>query len=75
MLSGTLLIHGASHDLTLPLDVVARDGQVQSGETRFTIPYVAWGMHEPSTFLLRVSDHVDVDVRMTAQPSGAAVLK
>jgi polyisoprenoid-binding protein YceI len=64
IVAGTLLIHGAPHDLTLPLQVVAHDGSVESGETHFSIPYVAWGMHDPSTFFLRVDDHVDVEVRM-----------
>jgi polyisoprenoid-binding protein YceI len=68
-LGGTLQIHGAAHELALPLYIEARDGRVVSGETQFTIPYVAWGMHDPSTFFLRVSDHVDVDVRVTASAS------
>ena len=72
MLGGTLLIHGSRHDLELPLDLESRDGRVESGETRVTIPYVAWGMQQPSLFGIRVSDHVDVDVRVTAQPAGAA---
>ncbi len=70
VLCGTLFIHGARHELTLPLDVVTRDGRVESGETRFSVPYVAWGMQNPSVFLLRVSERVDVDVRMIAQPPG-----
>jgi polyisoprenoid-binding protein YceI len=63
--AGTLLMHGAPHDLTLPLQVIARDGSVESGETHFVIPYVAWGMHDPSTFVLRVDNYVNVDVKMT----------
>jgi hypothetical protein len=44
--------------------------EVKGGEiliyTGFTIPYIQWGMKNPSTFLLRVSDQVE----MTIQAAG-----
>jgi hypothetical protein len=30
--------------------------------THITIPYIAWGLKNPSTFLLHVSDQVEVDI-------------
>jgi len=60
-LAGTLTIHGADHPLTIPLEVTAAPDTLRA-RGRFTIPYVAWGMKDPSVFLLRVAKEVDVAV-------------
>jgi hypothetical protein len=39
--------------------------------THFEIPYVQWGMKNPSTFILRVSDKVDIDIRAVGRVSTA----
>jgi hypothetical protein len=31
------------------------------------VPFVKWGLKNPSTFILRVSDNVDVDVHASGQ--------
>jgi polyisoprenoid-binding protein YceI len=58
---GTFNIHGADHPLTLQM-AVQFDGTDATATTRFTIPYVAWGMKDESTFLLKVDKEVTVDV-------------
>ena len=58
---GQLRIHGASHELTLRIDVVDSGTQL-TARSQFTVPYVAWGMKNPSTFLLHVNDHVELNV-------------
>ncbi len=60
-LHGLFRIHGAEHELTLNLEATAEQGQV-TATTRFTIPYVQWGMKNPSKFLLHVSDKVQIQV-------------
>ena len=58
---GTFNIHGADHPLDLPLKVQASAGGV-TATTRFTVPYVDWGMKNPSRFMLKVSKQVEIEV-------------
>ncbi len=58
---GTFNIHGADHPLELPLKVQIAAGMV-TATTQFTVPYVEWGMKNPSRFLLRVSKQVEIEV-------------
>lgn len=60
-LHGTFTIHGADHEMTVPVDVEIVDGRY-TATAHFQIPFVKWGMKNPSTFLLRVSDKVDLTV-------------
>jgi len=71
-LHGLFTIHGASHELTVPVQVSAKDNQL-SAEIRFDVPYVAWGMKDPSTFLLKVSKAVMIDVQTTGRLSAGAL--
>jgi len=58
---GIIRLHGTEHPLTLTLPVQAK-GNTLSAQTHLVIPYVAWGLKNPSTFLLHVSDKVEVDI-------------
>jgi hypothetical protein len=60
-------IHGAAHEITIPVQVQMSNGQA-SAKTSFAIPYVRWGMKNPSTFLLRVSDKVEIEAATGALP-------
>lgn len=59
---GEFQIHGASHEMTLHFRADVNGGEVASS-TGFTIPYVQWGMKNPSNFLLRVSDKVEMNIQ------------
>ena len=61
---GVFSIHGSDHELTMPVRLqVFPDHWV--ADTHFNIPYVKWGIKNPSTFFLRVSESVEVDVHAT----------
>jgi polyisoprenoid-binding protein YceI len=60
-LSGTLNLHGSDHPFTVTAPVQVTNGHA-SADVHFTVPYVQWGLKNPSTFILRVSDKVDMVV-------------
>jgi polyisoprenoid-binding protein YceI len=66
-LHGMLTLHGTEHEMTLPVDVEAADGRF-TATTHFTIPYVKWGLKNPSTVFLRVSDKVELSIHTVAHP-------
>jgi len=61
-LVGTLTLHGEDHPLTLPAKVEI-DGDRVEASTTFPIPYVAWGLKDPSIILLSVAKQVEVTVK------------
>jgi polyisoprenoid-binding protein YceI len=61
-ISGSFEIHGEEHPLVLDFDVEV-DGADLRATTAFTVPYVEWGMKDPSKFLLRVKKEVEVTIR------------
>jgi polyisoprenoid-binding protein YceI len=67
-LHGLFSIHGEDHELDVPVHVEAAAGRY-TATAHFTVPYVKWGMKNPSTFVLRVSDKVQIDVRLAAEPA------
>jgi polyisoprenoid-binding protein YceI len=60
-LVGILSLHGADHPLTVTSPVQVDNGFARA-DVRFEVPYVAWGMKDPSTFILRVDKKVDIVV-------------
>jgi hypothetical protein len=58
---GSFNIHGADHALEMPVKVETA-GDTVTATARFTVPYVTWGMKNPSKLLLRVSKQVDIEV-------------
>jgi len=60
-LHGTMEIHGAEHPLTMPAEV-DRQGDTIHATTHFDVPFVDWGMEDPSFLFLRVEKNVAVTV-------------
>jgi polyisoprenoid-binding protein YceI len=61
---GIFTIHGADHELTMPVRVEMLPDH-WTANAHFNVPYVKWGLKNPSTFLLRVSESVEIDVHAT----------
>jgi polyisoprenoid-binding protein YceI len=62
-IEGVLLFHGEERELTLPVRITV-SGPAISAVSEFSIPYVAWGLEDPSVFVLRVAKEVTVEVRL-----------
>lgn len=59
---GIFAIHGAEHEMTIPVRVETSLGR-WTANSSFTVPYIKWGMKNPSTFILRVEQSVDLEVQ------------
>jgi len=68
-LHGMFWLRGTPHEMTLPLAVDANNGEYRATAT-FTVPYVKWGLKNPSTLVLRVNDNVKITVHTVAHPQG-----
>jgi len=66
LVDGLMNLHGESHPVTLAMEVNVKPG-LASADTTFVVPYVKWGLKNPSTFLLRVSDKVNINVHAVGQ--------
>jgi polyisoprenoid-binding protein YceI len=71
--SGRLRLHGQDHDVTLPVDIKAAGGNMQI-TTHIEIPYVQWGLKNPSNFLLRVADKVAIEIQATGRVQSGGAL-
>lgn len=65
---GVFLLHGGEHELTVPVQATL-SGDHWSGNAEFSIPFIDWGLKNPSTWLLKVehSVHIDLDLKGTLQ--------
>ena len=68
---GVLRLQGSDHTITLPFKVRASESELHA-ITQFTVPYVAWGLKNPSTFFLHVADKVELSIDATGKLTTAA---
>lgn len=59
---GIFSIHGAEHEITVPVRVEMSPGQ-WTANSRFVVPYIKWGMKNPSSFVLRVDQSVEIQIQ------------
>lgn len=58
---GMFNLHGVERQITVPAQVDMENG-TWSVAVHFTVPYQKWGLKNPSTLFLRVSDSVQIDL-------------
>ncbi len=63
---GIFAIHGAEHEMIIPVRVEASPGRWTANST-FAVPYIKWGMKNPSTFILRVEQSVVLEVQASGK--------
>lgn len=61
-LIGTLEMRGKKHPVEIPVSLDLEGNRLTATGT-FRLPYVEWGMKDPSKLVLRVDKHVDVTLR------------
>jgi polyisoprenoid-binding protein YceI len=69
--SGIFTLHGTPHDLTVPMQIHI-DGGALTAKTHFAVPYVKWGLKDPSVFILKVAKEVDIDLTLTGKVNPAS---
>ncbi len=60
-LHGIFVLHGSEHELVVPVHVVMSNGK-WNGETKFEVPYIQWGLKDPSNWLLKVKPAVQINL-------------
>jgi len=66
--NGVFTLHGTPHDLTLPMQLHI-DGANLTAKGHFTVPYVQWGLKDPSVFVLKVAKEVGIDLTLVGRVS------
>ncbi len=60
---GTFLLHGVEHELTVSVQAELTPDHWK-GTAKLNVPYIQWGLKNPSTFLLKADPAVDVELEM-----------
>jgi len=60
---GVFTLIGTPHEIDLPMQVQVQGDQLHSVGS-FPIPYVQWGLKDPSTFMIKVDKEVQIDLSL-----------
>lgn len=61
---GTFTLIGQAHPITVPMSV-QMDGDHFSASGSFTVPFVSWGVKDPSFMFMKVDKEVKIDLKLT----------
>jgi polyisoprenoid-binding protein YceI len=65
---GIFTLHGQDHPLQITVNLRPQASAVALA-THFSVPFVAWGLKDPSTFVFRTDKEVILDIDATVTPS------
>jgi len=60
---GTFTLLGTPHEIDLPMQVQVNGDHLHAIGT-FTVPYIQWGLKDPSTFMIKVNKEVQIDLSL-----------
>jgi polyisoprenoid-binding protein YceI len=62
-LDGIMNLHGQPHAMAIAVPLTM-NGNSASADISFDVPYVKWGLKNPSTLFLRVNDRVQIKIHV-----------
>jgi polyisoprenoid-binding protein YceI len=66
--SGVFTLLGTPHDLTIPMQIHI-EGSKATAKAQFVVPYVRWGLKNPSIMFLKADNDVAIDLSLVGQIS------
>jgi polyisoprenoid-binding protein YceI len=66
--TGVFTLLGTPHDLTLPIQIYRNGGDCTT-KAHFVIPYVQWGLKDPSFLFWKTEKHVEMDLNLVGHIS------
>jgi polyisoprenoid-binding protein YceI len=66
--SGVFTLLGNPHDLTIPMQIHL-DGSKATARAQFVVPYVQWGLKNPSFMFWKAENDVAIDLNLVGQIS------
>ena len=65
---GVFTLLGSPHDLTIPMQIHI-DGSKATARAKFVVPYVQWGLKNPSFMFWKAENDVAIDLNLVGQVS------
>ena len=66
--TGTFTLLDTPHEITIPM-LVHLDAATATAKTHFAVPYIQWGLKDPSFFIWKAEKEVAIDLFLTGQLS------
>ena len=60
---GIFVLHGGEHEVSLPIQAQL-SGDHWTGSGKFSVPFIDWGLKNPSNFFLRVDHSVQIETKL-----------